>query len=124
MLGSFSELLCGLPIPRQEFDDTIVWMVGDAGEDVAEVGFRVDAVELGGFDERVHGGSSFAAAIGAGEEIIFPADGDAAQYSACGFSPSRAGPTRSPTARGSSSPNHSSERLLPSRQRTRSAPRN
>ena len=28
-------------------------MIGDAGEDVTQIGFRIEAVELGGFDERI-----------------------------------------------------------------------
>ena len=53
-------------------------MIGDAGEQVGEVLLRVDAVELGGFDQGIERGA-FAAGIGAGEQVIFAADGDAAQ---------------------------------------------
>jgi hypothetical protein len=55
-----------LPIPRQETGDTFVWVVGDTRKDIAQISFGIDAIELGGFDERVHGGGSFAAGIGAG----------------------------------------------------------
>jgi hypothetical protein len=40
---------------------------------------RVDAVELGAFDQRVHSGGAAAAGIGAGEEIVFAADRDTPQ---------------------------------------------
>ena len=38
-------------IPRQQFADAVDGMIGDAVEDFAEVGFGIEAVELGGFDE-------------------------------------------------------------------------
>jgi hypothetical protein len=41
---------------------TIVWGVGDACKDIAQIVFWVDAVELGGFDERVYGRGSLPAA--------------------------------------------------------------
>ena len=56
-------------------------MVGDAGEDVAEIFFGIEIVELGGFDEGVDGGGAYPPGIGAGEEIIFAAEGDAADRS-------------------------------------------
>jgi hypothetical protein len=34
-------------------------MIGQPGEDVGEPGLRVDAVQLRGFDQRVHGGRAF-----------------------------------------------------------------
>ena len=52
--------------------------VGDAGEDVGEPGLRVDAVELGGADQRVHEGGPVAAALGAGEEPCLAAEGNRA----------------------------------------------
>jgi hypothetical protein len=53
--------------------------VGDAGEDVAQPGFRVEAVELGGADERVHRRGAVAAGVGAGEGPVPAAQRDAAQ---------------------------------------------
>jgi len=63
----------GLPNPWQEVCDAIDGVVCDAPEDIARVGFWIDPGELGGFDERGHGGCSRAAPIGAGEEIILTA---------------------------------------------------
>jgi hypothetical protein len=45
-------------------------MVGDAAYHCAQVGFGIEAVELGGFDERVGGRGALAAGIGA--ELIMP----------------------------------------------------
>jgi hypothetical protein len=42
-------------------------VIGQAGKDVGEPGLRIDAVQLLGFDQGVHRGRAFAAAIGAGE---------------------------------------------------------
>jgi hypothetical protein len=53
-------------------------MIGDAAENFAQVKFRVEAVELGCLDQRVHGGGALAALIGAREEIILAAEGERA----------------------------------------------
>ena len=54
-------------------------MIGDAGEHVGEPGLRIDVVELGGLDQRVDRRGALAAAIGAGEQPVLAAQGDAAQ---------------------------------------------
>jgi len=54
-------------------------MVGDAGEHVGKIMLRVEAVELGTFNQRIDRGGAAAADIGAGKQIIFTANGDAAQ---------------------------------------------
>jgi hypothetical protein len=38
-------------VPRKLLGDAVDGMVGDAGEHVAQIGFRIQAVELGGFDQ-------------------------------------------------------------------------
>ena len=62
----------GLPVPREEFVQPELRLLGDAGEDVGEPGLRVDVVELGGADERVHHSGPRAATIGAGKQPRFP----------------------------------------------------
>jgi hypothetical protein len=47
-------------------------MIGDAGEDIGKPGLRIDVVELGGPDERVHQRRPFGAALRAGEQPGFP----------------------------------------------------
>jgi hypothetical protein len=49
-------------------------MVGDAVDHLAQIGFRIEAVELGGFNERVSRGGALAAGIGAGEQIVLAAE--------------------------------------------------
>ena len=56
-------------------------MIGDAGEHVGEPGLRIDVVELGRVDQRVHDRGALAAAIGAGEQPGLAAEGNAAQRS-------------------------------------------
>jgi len=46
-------------------------MIGDAAEDVAQPGLRVEAIELGRLDQRVDCGSPLATAVGAGKEKFF-----------------------------------------------------
>ena len=50
----------------------------DPGDDVGEIGVRLDAVELGGFDERGDDGPMLGAAVGAGEEGILAIERDRA----------------------------------------------
>ncbi len=51
-------------------------MVGDAGEDVAQISFRVEAVQLGRAGQAVEGGGTLTARVGAGEEIILASQGN------------------------------------------------
>lgn len=44
--------------------------VDDPGDDVGEIGVRLDSAELAGFDERGDDGPVFAAAVGAGEQRV------------------------------------------------------
>jgi hypothetical protein len=62
-------------VPGEQVGDAIDGVIGDAGEHVAEPGFRVEAVELGGFDQGVEGRSAITAGVGAGEEVVLPAEG-------------------------------------------------
>jgi hypothetical protein len=59
------------PIPGQQLADAIDRVVGDAHEDVAQIGLRIERVHFGGLDEGVHCGGPDAAGIGAGEQVIF-----------------------------------------------------
>jgi hypothetical protein len=54
-------------------------MLCDPRQDVSEVKLRIQAVELGASDERVDGRGSHPARIGAGEQVIAPAESDGAQ---------------------------------------------
>jgi len=62
---------CG-DVPGQQLFDAINGVVGDAGEDVAQVSFRVEADQLGRADQAVESGGTLTAGVGAGEEIILP----------------------------------------------------
>ena len=52
--------------------------VDDPGDDVGEVGLRIDAVELAGLDQRGDDRPVLAAAVGAGEESVLAVEGDGA----------------------------------------------
>ena len=43
-------------------------MIGDAAQDVVKPGLRVDAVELGRGDQRIHRRRALSTAIGTGEQ--------------------------------------------------------
>ena len=51
------------PFPRQEFCHPVDGMVCDFGEDRAEIGFRVDVVQLACFDEGIDGGGPLAPGV-------------------------------------------------------------
>lgn len=48
-------------------------MVGDAGMDVVQIAFRVEAAELGGLDEGVNGSGALDAFVGVGEDMVLAA---------------------------------------------------
>src|SRR5918995_3055832 len=75
------KLLKLIPGPGEKDVEPSCGMIGQAGEDVGEPGLRVDAVQLRGFDQRVHGGRAFATAIRAGEGPVVAIDRDPAQGS-------------------------------------------
>jgi hypothetical protein len=52
---------------------------------LAQVGFGIEAVELGAFNKRVDRGGALAAGIGAGEQIILPAEGERTNRALCQF---------------------------------------
>lgn len=68
-----------MPVPGEQFVDVTGWMVGDAGQHVGDIELRIEAIELGALDQRVHRGGAVAASVGAGEEIVLATDGDTAQ---------------------------------------------
>ena len=63
-------------VPGEQVGDAVDGVGGYAGEHVAEPGFRVEAVELGGFDQGVEARGAFAAGVGAGEEIVLSPEGE------------------------------------------------
>ena len=52
--------------------------VDDLGDDVGEIGVRIDAAELAGLDQRRDDRPVLAAAVGAGEQRILAIEGDGA----------------------------------------------
>ena len=66
-------------MPRQEIINPVDGMIGDMRQHVTQPSFGIDTVQLGRADQRVDRGGSFATAVGAGEQIVAPANGDATQ---------------------------------------------
>lgn len=69
---------CGLA-QEQHFVDAVDRVVGDAGENIAEVGLGIATVEHAGFEEGVDRGSTFVALVRSGEDVILSAQGGTAQ---------------------------------------------
>ena len=65
-----------MPVLGEQFRNAPGRVIGYARQQVGEVVLRIEAIELRAFNQRVHGGSTSAPGIGAGEEIIFAADRD------------------------------------------------
>ena len=64
-------------------------MIVDAGQDVGEIGLRIETIPLGGLDSGHGAGQRFAAAVGPGEEPVLLAVSNWAQG---GFGGLRHGP--------------------------------
>ena len=62
-------------VPGKQVADAIDGVVGDAGKYVAEPGFWIEAVELGGLDQGIDGGGAITAGVGPGKKVVFPAKG-------------------------------------------------
>lgn len=58
----------GLPVPGQQRVDPAGWMRGDPAEHVSQPDLRIDIVQLGGDDQRLHRRGALAAAVGAREQ--------------------------------------------------------
>src|SRR5260221_3642075 len=76
--GSLGLLLLGRPVPREQLVEPPGRVGGDAREQVAQVGLRIDAGELGGLDQAVEGGRPQATLVRAGEQPVLAADGHGA----------------------------------------------
>jgi hypothetical protein len=55
-------------VPRQQIADTSCRMVADAGEDIGNIGLRVEAIQFCGFDQRVEGSRASAAGTGQAQD--------------------------------------------------------
>ncbi len=60
-------------IPRQQFVDAGDDVISDVGQDVFQIGARVDAIEFARSNQAVHRGSPLAPAVGTSEqEVLSP----------------------------------------------------
>ena len=64
---------CG-PGPRHKVVDPVDWMVGDLGEDAAQIGLWIEAVEDRGLDQGVEDRGPATAGVGASEQIVLAAE--------------------------------------------------
>jgi hypothetical protein len=60
--------------PWQQFIDAIDGVLGDASDDVAQVGLGIKAIQFGGTNQSVDCGPAFAAAVGAEVQIVLSAE--------------------------------------------------
>src|ERR1700688_3663688 len=67
------------PVPREELVEPMGTMVVDATKDVGEPSLRINVVEAGGLDQRVHEGGASPAAVGAGEQPCLTTEGNPTQ---------------------------------------------
>jgi hypothetical protein len=54
-------------------------VIGDAGENEAQIRFRIDAVEICGTNEAIDCGGTFVGRVCSGEQIVMSNDGHGAQ---------------------------------------------
>ncbi|AIP35837.1 hypothetical protein DR64_5508 [Paraburkholderia xenovorans LB400] len=62
--------------PWQQFVDAIDRVLGDASDDVAQVGLGIKAIQFGGTDQGIDCGATFAAAVGTEVQEVFSAESD------------------------------------------------
>src|SRR2546423_2993525 len=85
-LGSCRQFVrSGLPIPGDKLIEVLDIVIVDAGEHVSEPRLRIDTVELGGLDRRVHDRGTLAAAVGAGKQPRLATERNAAQLALGGI---------------------------------------
>ena len=70
-------MVCGLPVPGEEFRELFCRVIGNTVEHVGEIGLGlgIEAVELCRFDQRVHRCRALAATVRPGKEPVLAADG-------------------------------------------------
>ena len=59
---------------------SLLWRIGDTGQDVSKPGARINVVQLGSLDQAVHGGSALPALVGARKEPSLPPQRGTAQH--------------------------------------------
>ena len=57
-------------VPGQEFLDAVNGMVGDAAQDVGQVGFWIQSVQFRGTQQGIHRGGALAACIGTCKQVV------------------------------------------------------
>ena len=75
----------GFPVPGQQLVQPGVRQRRDAPAGIGQPSLRVDIVELGGADESVHRRGALAAAVGAGEQPRFSAQGQGPERALSGI---------------------------------------
>jgi hypothetical protein len=63
-------LPAGFPAPGQKLCDALDRRIGDARENIAQIGLRIEIEHLAGLNSRKHGGRSLTARVGAEEDKI------------------------------------------------------
>ena len=66
---------CCSVTPRQKLVEPGDLVVCNASKGIGEPCLRINAVQLGGFDQGISDGGRLAATLGADEEVIFAAEG-------------------------------------------------
>ena len=59
---------------------SLLWHIGDTGQDVNKPGARINAVQLCGLDQALHAGGALSALVGARKEPSLPPQRGAAQH--------------------------------------------
>ncbi len=68
-------------VPRQQFVNAVDRFLSNALEHIGEIRLRIEAVQARRADKAIYRGDTFAAGVGADEQVIPSGEGDAAQRS-------------------------------------------
>src|SRR5260370_21302964 len=72
-------IVYGGEVPGEQFVDPVDRMVGDAGQNPAEIAFGIESVEFRRSDQRVDGRSAFATGVRATKKVVLSSEGDGAK---------------------------------------------
>src|ERR1700730_5320623 len=76
-------IVYGREVPGEEFVDPVDRVLGDAGQDLAELAFGIESIEFRRSDQRVDGGRSLPPGVRATEKVVLASEGDGAKRPFC-----------------------------------------
>src|ERR1700744_4091174 len=71
------------PVPGEKCVEPFGWMAWQTRAEIAQIGFRIEVVEFGGFNQAVDAGGALAALVRTGKQPVLAAKSDRADGALC-----------------------------------------